>query len=151
MDGHALRRVLYLSTAVSDFGADALAALARASAEKNAARGITGVLFYNRGSFMQVIEGPTEAIDALLRAITGDPRHTFVQILIDEGTDRRMFRDWGMRLCDLGAGPPPAAGDFLTIAKFLCRTKLGDSVPVVRAFIDYFTDGEMLEVDPAAA
>jgi hypothetical protein len=66
---------LYTSTAlVGLHNADVLRIVESAERE-NALRGITGLLLYCRGSFLQVLEGERALIDELVSRIMCDPRH----------------------------------------------------------------------------
>ncbi len=114
-----MKRVVYVSTAVSDFDAATLAALVRHSAEANTLRDVTGVLLFSCGDFMQLLEGPETTIDTLMDRIEADPRHTWVSRLIDEPTDHRLFPDWGMALADFEHPPAASLAEFRVIADFL--------------------------------
>lgn len=151
MGNQLLRRYMYVSTAVNDFSDDELFALANGARVRNVRKSITGVLLYKGGSFLQVIEGPIDAMDELVTRITSDHRHTFLEVLLDEHATRRFFADWEMRLCNLDEGPPPATTEMMNIAKFVTRCKLTNSRPVIDGFIRHFTEESMLFVeDPAA-
>lgn len=63
---------------------------------KNAARQITGVLFYHNGHFIQFIEGEATALRELMREILEDSRHTDLSVLVDEEVKQRGFEDWNM-------------------------------------------------------
>lgn len=86
----------YTSTANTDLSAPALAELLRRSRVKNEALGITGMLLYSNGSFMQVIEGEEAAIDALYARISADTRHHHVTLIIREPIPKRTFGAWSM-------------------------------------------------------
>ena len=68
---------------------------------ENPKRGITGVLFYHEGHFLQVIEGEEQALRELMSNIEADPRHKDVSYLIDTKTESRGFRQWNMDSFDL--------------------------------------------------
>ena len=63
---------------------------------RNAARGITGILLYQDGSFLHLIEGPEEAADALFAKIGNDSRHTEVTLISRRDIAARNFADWEM-------------------------------------------------------
>lgn len=63
---------------------------------KNPEHGITGVLFYQDGRFMQVIEGEREALESLMEVLGKDSRHTRITRVVDEPVERRGFEDWNM-------------------------------------------------------
>ncbi|MEO0475634.1 MAG: BLUF domain-containing protein, partial [Planctomycetota bacterium] len=53
----ALGHLLYISEAVRAFTRAELNAIRETSARNNAKRGVSGVLFYSRGHFVQLLEG----------------------------------------------------------------------------------------------
>lgn len=63
---------------------------------KNNRVGITGMLIYFDGTFVQFLEGPEEKIDALFETISRDKRHQDVILLIDGASEKRAFEDWSM-------------------------------------------------------
>lgn len=65
---------------------------------------ITGVLFFNQGLFMQVIEGKKAHLQQLMTNIHADPRHEQMEILIDEPVDKRGFAAWNMDCFNLSQG-----------------------------------------------
>jgi len=81
--------------------------LLASSRENNASKDITGLLLYKHGNFMQVIEGPREAVSGLFSSIEKDPRHRRVIEVINEEIQHRDFADWSMAFRDLTAQPMP--------------------------------------------
>jgi hypothetical protein len=75
--------------------------LVTASARRNARHGITGVLLFGGGHFLQVLEGPPEVVDALVGRIAADPRHTDFEVLLRRPVSSRQFAHWGMVLVGL--------------------------------------------------
>ncbi len=91
-----LLRAVYVSTASHDLADGELAAILDVSRRNNAARGITGALAYHDRIFIQVLEGPEAAVEALLATIAGDPRHTGMTVCGRSRVDRRVFGGWAM-------------------------------------------------------
>lgn len=58
--------------------------------------GVTGLLLFNSGNFMQIVEGAESTIDALYKKIEKDRRHTDVKLLLKEPITHRNFSDWTM-------------------------------------------------------
>lgn len=86
----------YASAGTVDFtDADLVELLAKARA-KNEALGITGMLLYHEGSFLQVLEGPAEAVDGLYGRICLDKRHSDSILLFKREIDHRQFDNWTM-------------------------------------------------------
>lgn len=96
-----LGHLLYISDAVGEMGPEQLEAIRTVSRHNNAAEGITGVLFYSAGHFVQLLEGDTAAIHALFEKIATDPRHENVKLLYLRDARERAFCDWSMALLDL--------------------------------------------------
>ena len=57
---------------------------------------ITGMLLYCDGHFIQVLEGPRDAVLSLFARIEADGRNTMVQKLIEAPIEHRCFPDWSM-------------------------------------------------------
>lgn len=92
-----LHRMLYASTATNR--ADSLLGIATILGESqrnNARRDLTGALAAHRGRFIQVIEGPADAIDGLLDRLRRDPRHRDLQVLDRAPVESRSFEGWSM-------------------------------------------------------
>jgi hypothetical protein len=69
--------------------------VARASSN-NRLRGVTGLLLFHRGWFLQVLEGPLEAVDDTFDRIRRDDRHTDIRTVADLPIAARAFGDWTM-------------------------------------------------------
>lgn len=90
-----LVRLLYVSRAV-DKDAKAIEAILEASRHHNVSNGITGVLCYGGGIFLQAIEGGRAAVNKLYNHIASDPRHTEVVLLHYQEINERRFGGWTM-------------------------------------------------------
>ncbi len=91
-----LVRVIYVSTANHAVDASALQDILEASVRNNEPSGLTGMLLYAGGSFMQVLEGEEEAVDATLARVHRDPRHSDVFEIDRSPIDERAFANWRM-------------------------------------------------------
>lgn len=89
-------QISYLSRASSPFSSEQLLALLQQCHANNTARGITGMLFYGNGTFLQVIEGDGTVVDELVGRIARDPRHDDIRILSRKAIERREHPDWTM-------------------------------------------------------
>jgi len=87
---------VYVSRSSYPFTDDDLANLLMTSRANNTRLGITGMLLHREGRFIQVLEGPEEAVRARLAVIARDPRHTAVHTIVDEIVDDRLFPGWTM-------------------------------------------------------
>lgn len=89
-------RLLYISSAVKPMNDDELLALLQECRDSNSKEGITGMLLYCGESFIQVLEGQEQDIDALFKVIKKDPRHTNVTVLEKKKITERKFANWSM-------------------------------------------------------
>jgi Sensors of blue-light using FAD len=99
---HALMRLAYTSrsnAAPAQREAQARAIAERASAH-NAQHGITGLLALVSGRYLQILEGPANAVEALFARIRADTRHSEVSLLLCAPIDDTLFADWSMGLID---------------------------------------------------
>jgi hypothetical protein len=110
--------LVYVSSAVNLFSEQELTELLTKARLNNQALGITGMLLYKDGNFMQFLEGPKEAVLSLMDKIKRDPRHRGVIVLIQEERAEREFADWEMGFKKLNAETPlevPGYSDFLDL------------------------------------
>ena len=91
-----LVRLLYVSRAIDQDSAKAIESILETSRAHNLSHGITGVLCYGGGIFLQAIEGGRSAVNELYAQIIRDPRHTQVQLLHYEEITERHFGGWTM-------------------------------------------------------
>ncbi len=90
-----LVRLLYASRAV-DTSAEAIDAILSQSRQSNPLCGITGILCYGGGIFLQAIEGGRMAVSDLYGHIQKDARHKDVVLLHYEEISERRFGGWTM-------------------------------------------------------
>jgi hypothetical protein len=90
-----LVRLLYCSRAV-DAGAEAIESILQQSRQHNPASGITGILCYGGGIFLQAIEGGRMQVSELFGHIVRDARHKDVALLHYEEISERRFGGWSM-------------------------------------------------------
>ncbi|MEM0930798.1 MAG: BLUF domain-containing protein [Pseudomonadota bacterium] len=66
------------------------------SMQANRGRDVSGILMAVGNYFLQVLEGETETVDALLEKIGKDDRHTDIQVLYRGHLEERVFGQWSM-------------------------------------------------------
>lgn len=91
-----LIQLIYTSTATREFSDEELADILKKSVQNNRQRNITGLLLYTKGTFMQLIEGESDAIDALLETIKLDPRHRDIEEQLRTPIREVEFSQWHM-------------------------------------------------------
>jgi Sensors of blue-light using FAD len=93
-----------------------LQAMLEKTCETNAKVGITGMLLYKDGSFLQVLEGDQEAVMKLASRIKEHHGHKNFQMLLRGTSEHRLFPDWSVgfrNLTDNSLKCTPGFSDFL--------------------------------------
>ncbi len=92
-----MERLVYRSTAADGVGTAEVFSIIETSARRNPAREITGFLIYDRDRFLQLVEGPTLSLEALMADLRDDPRHHSIDTLHRAPAAERWFPDWKMK------------------------------------------------------
>lgn len=99
-----LMQLIYTSTASRDFSEEELAGILKNAVKNNKQRNVTGLLLFTKGTFMQVIEGEPDVIDALFKTISADPRHRDIEQHVLNPIREREFCEWHMGYRSLSSG-----------------------------------------------
>jgi Sensors of blue-light using FAD len=92
----ALINLIYASRATECFHEHEIPDLLQQVRIANAKQEITGMLLYISGSFLQVLEGQPEMVDAVFSSILRDQKHTHVTLVARESIPERAFEGWTM-------------------------------------------------------
>jgi hypothetical protein len=108
-------QLIYQSAARGRFGPQELTELLKRARDNNAQRGLTGMLLYDDGSFLQVLEGERDPVLEVYTRILKDPRHDSITKLLEREADERTFGDWQMGFVAVGgiAVSIPGYSEFL--------------------------------------
>ncbi|HBS64133.1 MULTISPECIES: BLUF domain-containing protein [Stenotrophomonas] len=116
-----LRAIAYVSEARPSLSTTALEALVEDAARFNGVAGVTGVLLYDGGRFLQYFEGPDDGVSAVYERVLQARSHEHLVELARGRVSSRAFPYWGMRW--LGVEPALirqlSAGDWLGFAHHL--------------------------------
>jgi len=86
----------YASSSTHPLTQEDLDELLEVARKKNKKKGITGILLYHDGNFMQVLEGPRERVLETYTLIENDPRHKGIIRLLSRFFPTRNFDEWSM-------------------------------------------------------
>ena len=89
-------QLIYASRALSAWHAADLQRLLRHAWRTNTERQVTGLLVYNAGNFLQVLEGEQNVVEDLFARIAADERHTDVQVVAQQDVAERHYAQWSM-------------------------------------------------------
>lgn len=94
-------QIIYASSASQPLDDEELQALFEVSKRNNEAAGVTGLLLYKDGNFLQLLEGEKNAVQTVYERVRKDPRHKDVILLHQESLRDREFVGWSMGLHNL--------------------------------------------------
>ena len=124
-----MRQLLYASNTFRDVSDAVLDDILASSRANNVKAGITGVLLYIEGGFMQILEGDAPAVTDTFARISKDKRHWNTTVLLDRDAPRA-FGEWSMGFARLEKDSDPATFA-LTQDAISGRLKPGAPVEIV--------------------
>lgn len=110
--------LIYASSATEMLTEPALLEILEKAREKNARLGITGMLLYRGGNFLQVLEGEDETVRELYKVIRQDQRHKGVMLIAERPVSERNFAEWKMAFVNLQSVKPedvPGYSEYLNV------------------------------------
>jgi hypothetical protein len=136
-----LYHLIYLSSATQEFDEASLDDLLDVARRNNASLGVSGMLLYNDGNFIQYVEGEEADVRALFARIAVDPRHSGVLTVSEGPVDHRVFADWSMGFRTLTPIEREALGRFDLNRAALDRRISPDAPAVLKAMMRSFYEG----------
>jgi hypothetical protein len=92
-----LIEVTYTSVAAALLTSEEVFKIIEKSARNNLRDDLSGFLIFSGNRFFQLVEGPEQAIDALLQRLGNDPRHREIRIVSRKPVAHRSFAKWKMK------------------------------------------------------
>jgi hypothetical protein len=112
-----MHRLFYSSAAAAPFSDAELTELLAVARVNNGRLGVTGMLLYHDGSFLQALEGDENVVESLYARISRDKRHQRVVTLLRSSADARYFDQWQMGFASMNTLPSnmPGYSDYLRL------------------------------------
>jgi hypothetical protein len=120
-------RLVYSSEASPGLAPAELEGMLAESRIRNAKHGISGVLVFVDGAFLQVLEGEKADVLDLMGRIERDPRHHGVKVFYEQEVDERAFESWSMAYIS------PSAADLASWAELEGATTIGAVLASIEA------------------
>lgn len=133
-----MRQLVYVSSATHLMADPELNEILAASRRRNPADGVTGMLLYIDGGFLQVLEGEDDNVAAVYERICGDRRHRGCRILVDQPTDDRLFANWSMGFERLDRNREEAADVFRITREALSQALPAEGAREIATFLHTF-------------
>jgi len=96
MSTDPVHELIYVSAATPPMNRQDLGTLLLTARANNKRLGVSGILVYHEGSFLQALEGDPTVVELLFARIQRDQRHHRTSILSRRGVPQRTFGDWSM-------------------------------------------------------
>jgi Sensors of blue-light using FAD len=96
-----MTELVYASAGRHPFSPKELTELLTKARGNNQGLGVSGLLLYHRGSFLQVLEGEESVVTPLYDKIAKDPRHHRCIVIKRETVVKRSFADWSMGFVEI--------------------------------------------------
>ena len=113
-------RIMYSSEAAAGLATPELEGMLAESRIRNKAHGISGVLVFVDGAFLQILEGEKDDVLELMARIERDPRHHDIKVFSEGEVDDRAFSSWSMAYLS------PSAADVAKWADLEGATTIAD-------------------------
>ncbi len=130
--------LIYVSYAVEPFTQDQLKSLLQSCVEKNTKQGITGMLLYIEGKFIQVLEGDKEVIQSVYSKILKDKRHRKVKIIIEGMISNRNFPGWSMGFKSMNNSELQKMTGYKDIEEYFRNESVNDHSHIALVFLKLF-------------
>jgi len=91
-----LYHLIYISTANHAMNDQDLMEILQVSRRNNERDGLSGMLLYKDGTFIQVLEGEQQTLKQLYATLGRDNRHNDLMLLSEKPIQERSFADWSM-------------------------------------------------------
>jgi len=124
---------------------DVLADIVRRSKINNLEFGITGLLFYHNGRFIQVLEGERDSLEGLMSILEKDDRHENIQRILDQTIKKRAFKEWSMDSLNLSKDATVDPDELIRIRDAYKKHLLVDSNLLVELYKAMLAMGTMSE------
>jgi hypothetical protein len=122
--------LVYVSAASREFEHSCLMDILNTSYRVNTDRGITGILLYAEGNFLQLLEGPGKDVERTYAGICRDNRHTGILKLLHAPVEQRLFPAWTMAFQNASDLTPSQRSEFgASLTKWRAVAHIDEIVP----------------------
>jgi hypothetical protein len=132
-----LVQIVYASKAIRPYTPEELNQLVERSRSNNASLGITGVLLYSAGVFIQLLEGEKAAVEKLYQNIQSDKGHYEIKCLVEEAITERSCPQWEMALVNFDQSTPPDAQKLKRLASIMNNANYKDAQMMFHLLLEF--------------
>jgi len=129
--------ICYVSTARRDIDQNKIHELFYNSCQNNIAQGISGILLYNEGNFMQILEGSRSNIISLFQAIKKDQRHSDIITLFEKPIPYCIFKGYNSGFSTIENNDHiENLNNYLTLLEFIEDTNTSVVISALHRFLN---------------
>lgn len=140
-------QISYISTATQPMTQQDLEEILTTSQKNNRRLGITGMLLYMNKTFIQILEGEEQAVNALVEKIKRDSRHTDFHVLQQKTIHQREYADWSMGFKHVSGEEFQAVkGLEHLVEKDFNTAFLGNHSKIVESLVAHFRKEELRKI-----
>ncbi len=140
----SMNQLFYVSSARTNLKYEDILHIVEKARKHNSANGITGVLLYKGGIFLQLLEGDESALRKVLEEkIKPDPKHSNVIEIFDLPAKERLFQDWSMAFCEMTEIDIKMINEILSWNKLISAAKGIDNHLILRMLERFKTQGSL--------
>ncbi|MCA6073556.1 BLUF domain-containing protein [Fulvivirga sp. 1062] len=129
---------MYVSYAVTPLTDAELELLLDTCRKNNELLGVTGMLMYIDGKFIQVLEGERDVINGLYDRIVTDKRHKKISKIIEGKSSKRNFPDWNMGFKSMSGRDFESLAGFNNIEDYFLAHEVDEDSHVTLIFLKLF-------------
>ena len=122
-----MKQIIYISLAVNKMNDDDLFDILKTSRKKNKKNDISGMLLYDNGSFIQVLEGEDTVVDDTFLNIQNHERHNTILVIQNRDVNTREFADWSMGFENITNIDKTRIDGYAQFQSLLYKNKFSDS------------------------
>lgn len=125
--------ICYVSSARVDITEDELTNLFGTTENNNTRNDITGILLYESGKFLQVLEGEEAVLKSLYEKIEADTRHNNIFVILNQNCKRRIFENYASRFSIV-----KSKGEIQTIETYLNQIEDSPNLKYIKGLLEPF-------------
>lgn len=142
--------LVYVSFAIKPFTPKGLRKLLIHCRDNNIENGITGILLYIEGKFVQILEGKSEKVKVLFEKIKRDRRHKDISRILEGPLESRNFPNFSMGFFTMDDKTFTKLSGFKNINEFFSYPQVEYQDHPAILFLRAFRDRELSDDEPSS-
>ena len=139
-----MKQLFYVSSARQDLKYEEILHIVEKAREYNTLHGVTGVLLYKGGIFLQLLEGEESDIRKVFdEKIKADKKHSNIIEIFFAPAKERLFQNWSMGFCEMTELDLEMINEILSWNKLISAAKGIDNHLILRMLERFKSQGSL--------